>query len=196
MRSVFTLSILIPAAIVLSGCSTAPSSVVKRDLLHERSQGVIVRFKSKDASISKFFDTASGYAVFPTVGKGAIWIGGAYGRGELYEKGVMVGYCDLSQATIGLQLGGQAYSEVIFFENDVSLHDFKANNFAFSANASAVAANVGASTTADYEDGVLVFTRTKGGLMFEASIGGQKFSYEAKSSSSGSHEPQVSQVIQ
>ncbi len=179
MRSIpvlFTVFVLILSV----GCDTTPRSESKRTMLADDVQTAIAKFKAADPSIRKFFDNAAGYAVLPSVGKGAIGVGGAYGRGELHEGGQMVGYCDMSQATIGLQLGGQAYSEVIFFEDAAALNDFKHNDFAFSANASAVAAKAGASATADYEDGVLVFTMTKGGLMFEASIGGQKFTYEPK----------------
>jgi lipid-binding SYLF domain-containing protein len=116
--------------------------------------------------------------VFPTVGKGAVGVGGAYGKGVVYQQGEVVGYCDLSQGTVGLQLGGQAYREIIFFEYKEALDWFKTGNFAFSAQASAVAVNEGASADAKYDRGVAVFTMTKGGLMFEASIGGQKFGYQ------------------
>ena len=90
-----------------SGCSTAPQSGAKRDSLHADVMATITRFKAEDPSMSSFFDEAHGYAVFPTVGKGGIGIGGAYGKGELFEQGEKVGYYDLSQATIGFQLGGR-----------------------------------------------------------------------------------------
>lgn len=180
MRSISTI-LLTLSLVFFAGCETTPTSSYKRQELSEGVQGAIARFKAADPSIVKFFNSSAGYAVFPSVGKGAIGVGGAYGRGELHEKGTMVGYCDLSQASIGFQLGGQTYAELIFFEDSTALNDFKGNNLAFSANASAVAAKAGASATADYDRGVLVFTMTKGGLMFEASIGGQKFTYEPKS---------------
>ncbi len=130
--------------------------------------------------MQQLFDSASGYAVFPTVGKGAIGVGGAYGRGQLFEDGQVGGFCDLTQGTIGFQLGGQAYSELIFFETATALTRFRRGNFAFAAQASAVAATAGASADADYESGVIVFTMAKGGLMFEASVGGQKFNFESR----------------
>lgn len=179
MRSINTITAVL-LTVFIFGCETTPTSSYKRDELNQDTRHAISRFKTADPSIRKFFDTSAGYAVFPSVGKGAIGVGGAYGRGQLFEKGTMVGYCDLSQATIGFALGGQAYAELIFFEDATALNDFKNNNLAFSANASAVAAKAGASATADYERGVLVFTMTKGGLMFEASIGGQKFNFEPK----------------
>ena len=105
---------------------------------------------------------------------------GAYGRGVLYENGVFTGYCDLVQGSIGFQLGGQAYSEIICFSTTEALTLFKTGNFAFDAQATAVALKSGAGANAKYSNGVAVFTMDESGLMFEASIGGQKFSYEAK----------------
>lgn len=137
----------------------------------------IANFRNKDASMKVFFDKAYGYAVFPTVGKGGIGIGGAYGKGEVYEKGRLVGTSSLTQLTIGFQFGGQAYSEIIFFKDKQALRDFQSGNFEFSAQASAVAVTAGASADTDYDNGVAIFTLAKGGLMYEASVGGQKFSY-------------------
>lgn len=170
------------ASIWAGGCSTAPSTAAKRESLDAESLATIQRFKAAAPSMMKeFFDDARGYAVFPTVGKGAIGVGGAYGRGEVFDHdGTMIGFCDLSQGSIGLQLGGQAYSEIIFFEHDTALATFKSGKLAFAAQASAVAATAGASADAAYENGVAVFTLAHGGLMFEASIGGQKFRYEPR----------------
>ncbi len=144
----------------------------------QETVAAIERFKQKDPGIQRFFDGAFGYVVFPNVGKGAVGIGGAYGRGQVFEQGSAIGAAKLVQVTIGFQWGGQAYSELIFFENQAAIERFKRGEFEFSAQASAVAITLGASATADYEQGVAVFTMTKGGLMYEASIGGQKFSFE------------------
>lgn len=172
-----TFTIIILGAVLLGGCSTAPNTVAKRTALHQDVLSTIDRFKEHDPSMSSLFQSSAGYAVFPSVGKGAIGVGGAYGRGELYEYGQVTGFCDLSQATIGFQLGGQSYSEVIFFEDATSLTHFRTGSIAFAAQASAVAATSGASSDANYENGVIVFTLAKGGLMYEASIGGQKFTF-------------------
>jgi len=137
----------------------------------------IGEFQRADPGLSRFFHDAAGYAVFATVGKGAIALGGAHGKGVLYENGVATGKATLTQVTFGLQLGGQAYSEVIFFESKKSLDDFKKGQFAMAAQMSAVAAASGASENANYVEGVSVFTLAKGGLMAEASVGGQRFSY-------------------
>ena len=148
----------------------------------------------------KFFGSSYGYAVFPTIGKGGIGIGGAHGSGRVYQKGAHVGDTSMTQLTVGLQLGGQAYSQIIFFQNKKAFDDFTSGNFEFSAQATAVAITAGASaqagtsgtgagasgtqkhatTAGGYQHGMAVFTVAKGGLMYEASIGGQKFGYKPK----------------
>jgi lipid-binding SYLF domain-containing protein len=171
-------SILAAALFALPACSTAPSSESGKAELHTEVQSALERFKKHDPSLDAFLGKSYGYAIFPEVAKGAVGVGGAYGKGEVYEQGKLVGYCDLSQGTIGLQLGGQSYCELIAFENKAALDHFKSGNAEFSANASAVAASAGAAAKADYANGVAVFTMTNTGLMFEASIGGQGFSFK------------------
>jgi lipid-binding SYLF domain-containing protein len=134
-------------------------------------------FIHTDALMKNLFESAAGYALFPNIGKGAIGVGGAAGNGIVYEKGKMVGRAKMTQVSVGFQFGGQAYREVIFFENSATLDRFKKNNIEFSAQASAVAATVGASANAKYAHGVMIFTQQKGGLMYEASVGGQKFKF-------------------
>lgn len=163
-----------------SGCDTAPKSESDKKVMTVRSGDAMTEFKRADPSLSRMLDKAYGYAIFPSVGKGAVGVGGAYGRGEVYEGRTMVGYCDLSQGTIGFQLGGQEYMELIVFETKSALDSFKSNTFEFSGQASAVAVRAGAAANAPYQNGVAVFTATKAGLMFEASIGGQRFTYQAK----------------
>jgi lipid-binding SYLF domain-containing protein len=168
------------ALVALAGCSTAPQSESGKDAIVFDANATLTKAKSNDPSLGTLMSSAKGYAVFPTVGKGAIGVGGAYGKGVLYEGGSVVGYCDLSQATIGLALGGQSYSEIIVFETTEAVNRFKSGNFAFSAQATAVALKSGAGANAKYSGGVAVFTMNEAGLMYEASIGGQKFSYQPK----------------
>jgi lipid-binding SYLF domain-containing protein len=144
----------------------------------KEAQETIAVFKKADPKLSRFFDNAVGYAVFPTVVKGAAGLGGARGSGIVFEKGKALGKASLTQGTIGAQLGGQTYSEVIFFETVPAFTDFKKGELALAAQVSAVAASADASKNAEYRDGVAVFTIGKGGLMAEASVGGQKFSFE------------------
>lgn len=155
----------------------------------------------KAETVQPFFKSAYGYAVFPTVGKGGIGIGGAFGKGQVYRKGKVTGSVTLIKATIGFQLGGQAFSEMIFLEDKRAYDDFTSGNFEFDASASAVAITAGVQakagtegTTAGasagpatgkqapstYRKGMAIFVHTIGGLMYEASIGGQKFNFTPK----------------
>ncbi len=135
-------------------------------------------FIEGDSDMANFFNTAYGYTIFPNVGKGAIGIGGAAGNGTAYEKGALVGMTKLTQVSVGFQWGGQAYREVIFFETKKEMDRFKQNKIEFAAQVSAIAATAGVSADAKYANGVMVFTMQKGGLMYEASIGGQKFKFK------------------
>jgi lipid-binding SYLF domain-containing protein len=151
--------------------------------------------------VGPFFDKSYGYAVFPLIGKAGYVLGGAHGTGRVYRGGTHVGDSVMNQVTLGFQLGGQAYSQIIFFENKRAFDEFTSGNFEFGAQATAVAITAGASvqggTTgssanasgtqhhvkqapARYHNGTAVFTTTKGGLMYEASIGGQHFDYKPK----------------
>ena len=147
-----------------------------------------------------FFDNSYGYAIFPTIGKGAIGIGGAYGKGRVYAQGEHVGDTSMTQLSIGFSLGGQGYSEIIFFEDKRAFDEFTGGNFEFGADASAVAITAAAGATArtsgssagasggkknattkgSYHKGMATFTVVKGGAMFEAGVAGQKFSYTPK----------------
>lgn len=140
----------------------------------------ILKAKEKDETLSKWFDEAYAYAIYPKVGKGAIGIGGAHGKGIVIEGDKTIADTSLSQLTIGFQLGGQVYSEFIFFKDKTALDNFSMGNFEMSAQATAVALTAGASAGTNYNAGVAVFTIAEGGLMYEASIGGQKFKYKAK----------------
>ncbi len=135
-------------------------------------------FIKTDGLMQSLFDNAYGYAIFPNVGKGGIGIGGAAGNGAVYQGGSVIGMAKLTQVTVGFQFGGQAYREVIFFENQAAMDRFKADNIELSAQASAVAATAGASANAKYAEGVMIFTQAKGGLMYEATVGGQKFKFD------------------
>jgi lipid-binding SYLF domain-containing protein len=146
-----------------------------------------------------YFGSSYGYAIFPTIGKAGIGVGGAHGSGKVFRQGKQIGESKMTQLTIGLQLGGQAYSQIIFFEDEAALNNFTSGNFEFGAQATAVAITAGVSaeantgggtaagasggkndattTSGGYRKGMAIFTIAKGGLMYEASIGGQKFSY-------------------
>ena len=134
-------------------------------------------FTNASGFIKNLFNTAYGYVIFPNVGKGGLVIGGAAGNGIVYERSVPVGRAKLTQLSVGAQHGGQAYREVIFFETKADLDRFKENKFEFSAQVSAIAIVAGVSANVNYKEGVIVYTQQKGGLMYEATVGGQKFNY-------------------
>jgi lipid-binding SYLF domain-containing protein len=160
----------------------------------------IALFKNAGES-SSFFASAYGYAVFPTIGKGGLIVGGAHGSGRVYEKGKYIGNTSMTQLSVGFQAGGQAYSQIIFFEDKRALDEFTNGNFEFEAGVSAVAITAAAGGTAGtegasagasggkkdattvgsaYYKGLAVFTIAKGGAMFQATVAGQKFKYERR----------------
>lgn len=148
------------------------------DDVQVESQQAIESFQQTDSSLKQFFDSSAGYVVFPSVAKGGLIVGGAHGKGVVYAKGKAIGQASLTQASFGAQAGGQSFAEVIFFETPAALEDFKSGKFEMSADVSAVAAAEGASKSAKYKNGVMVFALPKKGLMVQASVGGQKFKYE------------------
>ena len=180
-RTKFAIGILssILGIALLSACSTAPRTVDDRSDLRRDADSALTQARSNNASFDSIIRRAPGYAVFPTVGKGGAVVGGAYGRGILYSNGTQVGYTDLSQASIGAQLGGQTYTQILVFESAYALDRFRQGNYEFSAQATAVALRSGEGANARFEDGVAVFTMDESGLMAEAAVGGQKFSYQA-----------------
>lgn len=169
------------ALMTMSACNTAPKTVEGKSDIERDAAVALSKAQTSDPTLVSVLDRSAGYAVFPSVGKGGAGIGGAYGKGVVYERGVAVGYCDLSQASIGFQLGGQAYTEIVVFENQQAVNTFKQGNLRFDAQATAVALKSGAGANAKFTDGVAVFTMDEQGLMFEASLGGQQFTYQAKS---------------
>jgi lipid-binding SYLF domain-containing protein len=171
-------SIWIRASLLLVLSTGATRGANDSDELAAEVKTAIEAFKKADSTMADRLAAAAGYVVFPTVGKGGLGIGGARGSGEVYEGGKLIGHATLTQVTIGLQIGGQAFSELILFENQASLERFKTSRTEMSAQVGAVAAAEGAAKNASYVDGVLIFTRPKSGLMAEASVGGQKFRFK------------------
>jgi lipid-binding SYLF domain-containing protein len=170
-----------PLLALLAACgSTRPSETSERDALHREVEAAVARFKAADPGLARWFEEAYGYAVFPSVAKGGILLGGGYGRGEVYRGGELVGYSTLTQGTIGAQFGAQGFSEVVFFRDRVGFERFCSDAFEFAAQISAVAATAGAADKANYHGGVAVFVLVDAGLMVEAAVGGQKFQFAPK----------------
>ncbi len=137
-------------------------------------------FIEANPSLQSYFDDAKAYVIFPNVGKGAIIVGAASGNGAVYERGVLVGMANLKQMDIGAQIGGKAFSEVIFFRTDKAVQDFMSGDYKLAGNISAIAADKSSPTiNLKYDNGIAVFTLPKEGLMAEVSVGGQKLEYKA-----------------
>lgn len=191
MKNLFRDALIIVAALLVGGPALAAG---------DRHAETIQLFKDAGES-GKFFEKSYGYAVFPTIGKGGLGIGGAFGKGRVYRGGALVGDVSMTQLSLGFQFGGQAYSEIVFFENKATFDDFTSGNFEFGADIGAVAITAGANASASsaggasasasasmrdaaatggYHHGIAVFTITKGGLMYQAVVAGQKFSYKPR----------------
>jgi lipid-binding SYLF domain-containing protein len=166
----------LPLLVTMVGFMFVASSVMAQ-AQDEKAQEVMAKFKEKNPDLAKFFKQAQGYAVYPSVGKGAIGVGGAHGNGYVYEGGKLIGKSSLTQVTIGLQLGGQAYSEIVFLQDKAAMDSFKGGKIKLDGQASAVAVTARAGLDLAYRNGVAIVTMAKGGLMYEASVGGQKFSF-------------------
>jgi lipid-binding SYLF domain-containing protein len=183
MRKLDAAALALGLATLTLGCAgsgwrpTQPEASKPAAVASPEAAETLARFEQRDPSLRRFIDEAYGVAVFPTVGKGAIAIGGAHGKGEVYERGQRVGTARVTQLSLGLALGGQSYSELILFKDKAALDDFESGNFELGAQASAVAVTAGASADASYESGVAIFTLPKAGLMYEAAVAGQKFSF-------------------
>ncbi len=168
-------AVVMLSALLFSGCASSPSDSVRI----ADARATLVRFVDRDPSLQEWVDHAHGYVVFPSVGKAGFGLGGSYGTGIVFERGEPIGRARSMQGTVGLQIGVQNFSQVIFFQDDASLRTFQRGNFEFSAQATAIVATAGAAATTSYERGVAVFIMGRGGLMAEATVGGQKFEYES-----------------
>jgi len=171
----FFFTALVPAAIA----QEPAAEVIKHGQTPSKDvQATIEKFLESYADIETFIENSAGFAVFPTVGKAAFLVGGAHGEGELIALGMAVGKTTISEVSVGLQAGGQTFSEIIFFESEADVKRFISGDLEFSSGFSAVAVSGGAIDKPPYREGVVVFTRVDGGLMAEMSVGGQKFKYE------------------
>ena len=180
MQKLSTLSLTLLSAFALCACSTAPKTAEGKSEIRAKAEAALAKAEAQSPELTTLCRTSAGYAVFPSIGKGAIGVGGAYGKGALYEHDQFAGYCDMTQASVGLQVGAQAYTEILCFENEQALDKFKTNQMAFDAQATAVAIEAGAGKNFDYTNGVAVVTTDEKGLMAEASLGGQKFTYQPR----------------
>ena len=177
MRTAITSSVVF-ALFMAVGCATAPRTQAERQSLVAESDAAVVSMTARDPSLRDLLDRSPGYAVYPNVGSAGAIVGGAYGRGVVFEDGQPVGFTELNQGSVGAIIGGQSFSQIIVFENDTAIGRMKSGNFDVGAEASAVALKAGIAANARFEGGVAVFQMPKGGLMATAAINGQKINYE------------------
>jgi lipid-binding SYLF domain-containing protein len=174
MKPIFrNMTLAVFVVMVASSNSAARAADLKTEV-----QGAIDAFNKADSGLKKLFDDSVGYAIFPSVGKGGLIIGGEHGKGMVYEKGKPIGEATLTEVNIGAQVGGEHFYEVIFFETSDALKTFKESKCELAAEINAVAAAEGAAKNAKYRQGVAIFTLPRGGLMVQASVGGQKFKFK------------------
>lgn len=177
MNTMKTLKSIVLVAFLMIGTSLFAQNKKDQKIMADAMKAKTALLEAAP-NLDGFFDNSAGYVIFPNVGKGGFIIGGASGNGVVYENGNPIGMADLKKLNIGLQAGGQAIIEVIFFETDTDLDRFKEGKFQFAAETSAVALKSGIAFNAKYKDGVAVFALPKAGLMADASVGGQKFGYK------------------
>ena len=175
----FILAALVTAA--LAACNAAPRTEADKQELEARSKAELQVYISKDSSIQGLIDKSVGYVVFPSVGKGAWFIGGSYGKGEVFTKtGGKLGYADITEVSAGFTWGAQDFSELLIFMRQDDFDSFKKGDFSVGANASAVLLNAGAAGKTDPSKGVIAFIDAKGGVMAEASVSGQRLRFHAE----------------
>lgn len=182
MRTVFS-SVAVLALFMAVGCTTAPRTQAEKQGLVSEAEATVAAMSAKDPSLRNMLDRHSNYAVYPNIGRAGAIVGGAYGRGVVFEDNRPVGFTEVNQASVGAQIGGQSFSQIIVFENEAALNRLKAGNFDVGAEASAVALTAGAADSTSFEGGVAVFQLPRGGLMAAATVNGQKINYEPMSES-------------
>ncbi|MBX2853323.1 MAG: hypothetical protein KTR15_16440 [Phycisphaeraceae bacterium] len=172
------LAFVLMLSVLSTGCKTAGSTPEDRANTVRLSEAAVNDFERLKPSAYETYNKASvGMAVFPSIGKGGLGVGGAYGRGAVFEDGELTGYCKVEELNYGFQLGGQAITMIMFFENEPALQRFKRGEFALDASASAVIVEADASYTADFKKGVATTTFDSTGLMYQATLGGKRFKY-------------------
>jgi lipid-binding SYLF domain-containing protein len=164
--------------LMASGCSTAPRTLAERRSLVDEAEATVDMMIAKDPSLRGVIDRSAGFAVYPDVGAAGAVVGGAYGRGVLFERGRPVGFTELNQGAVGALIGGQTYSQLVVFHEEAALNRLKAGNIDIGAEASAVLLKAGVAAATRAEGGFSIFQVPKGGLMASAAVTGQKINYQ------------------
>ncbi len=166
------------AFVVMAGCATAPKTAKEKSALITEANSTLNAMMIRDPGIRNVVDRSAGYVVFPKIAKGGLLVGGAYGRGVVYHHGRAVGYAELNQGSLGAQIGGQTFSELIVFQDPNKLAKLENGKFDIGANASGVVVTAGAAASANFDQGMAVFLMPSGGLMAELSLAGQQINFQ------------------
>jgi len=178
MRRILLSAFALMTGAAIVGCDTStPNSAAQKTALRDEAQASLTRMESQDPSLTERVNNAVGYAIFPEVGQAAVGIGGSSGKGVVYKGGQRVGRVTLGQGSIGPQIGGDTFAELIIFEDEKALNRLMNNSIEFGADANATFVKAGAAGAANFANGVQVYVLPKGGLMAGAAINGQKFIY-------------------
>lgn len=164
----------------VAGCASAPETRPSQQLLVNQAEVVLTSMRAENPDLDQLIQQSAGYIVFPRVGKGGLLVGGAAGTGVLYERGEPAGFVELNQASIGAQLGGQTFSEVVVFENPADVQKVKGGEFSLGATASAVVLRAGAARSLGFQDGMAVIIKPRGGLMLDLSVAGQQLNFKER----------------
>lgn len=189
MKRLVGFSLLSVLGLTVAGCSTnTPNSEANQTAMHDEAKVALEQMRATDSGVQTMIDKSTAYAIFPSVGQAGLGIGGASGKGTVYQNGHIIGYATLEQGSVGLQAGGQTYSELIVFETPEALAHFQDGKFTFGADATATIMKAGTAGQTSFRHGVAVYQLPKGGLMAGISLDGQKFKYSSVTSdSSGQH---------
>ncbi len=176
-NSFITIALGIAGVTAMTACATAPKSQEDRTALVQQAETTLQAMRNRDMNLNALLEQSAGFVVFPNVGKGGFVAGAAHGRGILYENGQPTGFVQLSQASLGAQIGAQTFAELVVFQNRAAVERLKAGKFELGANASAVALTAGAAASTNFVNGVAVFVMPRGGVMAELSISGQRLQF-------------------
>ena len=177
MRAI-RLPMLFAVGLMFFGCATAPKTASEQQALVQRAQATVQTMVARDPSLQQVLNMSVGYAVFPDIGKAGFIAGGAHGRGVVFEQGRVTGFVNLTQGSVGAQIGAQSFAELVVFRDPNALTRLKLGQFSLAANASAVAITAGAGASATFRSGVAVFVMPRGGAMAELSVGGQQINFQ------------------
>jgi lipid-binding SYLF domain-containing protein len=178
-RTTASIAVFVAGCAFLAGCATAPATKAEKQSLQHQAEATLGEMIARDPALRDVTHHALAYAVFPSIGKGGVLVGGAYGKGVLYEGGMPTGFVSVEQASIGAQLGGQSFAELLVLRNSSDINTLKTGTYSVGAEAGAVVLSSGAAAHATFDPNASVFVLPRGGLMVDVSVSGQRIKYQS-----------------